>query len=92
MSLKNYIFSSINTKGGQDSDKFATIRFKSLRSMEAKNGDGVGRSMPAVKNDGTPIKPTTATALGELYIYASVYNLLNSYTVSRIENIEIDFS
>lgn len=31
MSLKNYIFSSINTKGAQDSDKFATIRLKSLR-------------------------------------------------------------
>lgn len=31
MSLKHYIFSSINTKGAQDSDKFATIRLKSLR-------------------------------------------------------------
>lgn len=28
MSLKNYIFSSINTKGLQDSDKFATLRRK----------------------------------------------------------------
>lgn len=32
MSLKNYIFSSINTKGAQDSDKFATIRLKSLKN------------------------------------------------------------
>lgn len=32
MSLKNYIFSSINTKGAQDSDKFATIRLRSLRA------------------------------------------------------------
>lgn len=31
MSLKNYIFSSINTKGAQDSDKFATIRLKSSK-------------------------------------------------------------
>lgn len=72
MSLKNYIFSSINTKGGQDSDKFATIRFKSLRSMEVKNGDGVaavGRSMPAVTNDGTTINTTTTTALGKLYLF-----------------------
>lgn len=31
MSLKNYIFSSINTKGALDSDKFATIRLKSFK-------------------------------------------------------------
>lgn len=42
MSLKNYIFSSINTKGAQDSDKFATIRLKSLKvkKMALSNDDG----------------------------------------------------
>lgn len=72
MSLKNYIFSSINTKGGQDSDKFATIRFKSLRSMEAKNGDGVsgvGRPVTAVTNDTATIN-TTITPQGNVYINA----------------------
>lgn len=66
MSLKNYIFSSINTKGGQDSDKFATIRFKSLRSMETKNGDGAAAGG---RNDGTTINTTTATPLGKLFVY-----------------------
>lgn len=49
MSLKNYIFSSINTKGGQDTEKFGTIRIKSSRrKMVTKNGDGttVGQSEP----------------------------------------------
>lgn len=32
MSLKNYIFSSVNIKGVQDSDKFATIRIRSPKS------------------------------------------------------------
>lgn len=39
MSLKNYIFSSINTKGEQDSDKFATIRLKSLKKNMATAAD-----------------------------------------------------
>lgn len=39
MSLKNYIFSSINTKGEQDSDKFATIRLKSLKKNMANAAD-----------------------------------------------------
>lgn len=65
MSLKNYIFSSINTKGGQDSDKFATIRFKSLKGMEQKNGDGgaavAPRPTPAATNDAPTINVTTTT-------------------------------
>lgn len=72
MSLKNYIFSSINTKGGQDSDKFATIRFKSLKSMDVKNGDGVeaGKwpTLPA-SNDAAIINTTTTTELGKCMAY-----------------------
>lgn len=44
MSLKNYIFSSVNTKGGQDSDKFATIRVKPKKKTNmasiTEEGDG----------------------------------------------------
>lgn len=67
MSLKNYIFSSINTKGGPDSDKIATIRLKSLRNMETKNGDGAaagGRPMQPVTNDVATVN--IATPSGKL--------------------------
>lgn len=51
MSLKNYIFSSINTKGAQDSDKFATIRLKSLRVKKMKkmieNEDSAAPAYPS---------------------------------------------
>lgn len=47
MSLKNYIFSSINTKGAQDSDKFATIRLKSLRVKKKMAVNGEDNPAPA---------------------------------------------
>lgn len=51
MSLKNYIFSSINTKGAQDSDKFATIRLKSLRAKNMAIKGEVDGPAPARTND-----------------------------------------
>lgn len=55
MSLKNYIFSSINTKGAQDSDKFATIRLKSLRGVKTM-------AITSDDNNTTPNRAETAVA------------------------------
>lgn len=67
MSLKNYIFSSINTKGAQDSGKFATIRFTSSkkREMMAKNGDNttVAEPNPPANDNATP---TNANVTGNV--------------------------
>lgn len=40
MSLKNYIFSSINTKGYQDSEKFATLRKRPKSNLTAMTKEG----------------------------------------------------
>lgn len=53
MSLKNYIFSSVNTKGGQDSDKFATIRVKPKKKNNMANIPEEGNrsaTLPAHQN------------------------------------------
>lgn len=66
MSLKNYIFSSINTKGAQDSEKFATIRLKNLQragikldKMAVKNGANNATSTEPVQS--RQQRPSTAT-------------------------------
>lgn len=51
MSLKNYIFSSVNTKGSQDSDKFATIRLKSRKA----------KKMTAINEENGAANATTAS-------------------------------
>lgn len=79
MSLKTYIFSSINTKGGPDSDKFATIRFTSLRSMETKNGDGnaaVEKPTQTVTNDVAPVNTTTSSGKINESLHTHTQNVL----------------
>lgn len=62
MSLKNYIFSSVNYKGGQDSDKFATIRVKPKKPkaiMASITEEGNGTT---VIRTPTAIAPATTTS------------------------------
>lgn len=63
MSLKNYIFSGVITKGGQDSDKFATIRVKPKKeakmAAKAKNAEDVDDA--TVIRTPTAVAPATAT-------------------------------
>lgn len=61
MSLKNYIFSSINTKGAQDSDKFATIRLKSSRVKKmAIKGELEGSAPSRTNEQQTVVEQTPA--------------------------------
>lgn len=63
MSLKNYIFSSVNTKGGQDSDKFATIRIKSHRrkKMTAINEENGATNATVASDTAAPPPPSAQT-------------------------------
>lgn len=72
MSLKNYIFSSINTKGAQDTDKFATIRFSSSKKgkmMTTNNGDNttVAELNSPMANDNAT--STNANVTGKYNVY-----------------------
>lgn len=61
MSLKNYIFSSINTKGAQDSEKFATIRLKSQKRKNMTIAENENGSATSGRTDSTATVPATVS-------------------------------
>lgn len=61
MSLKNYIFSSVNTKGGQDSDKFATIRVKPKKKTNMASITEEGDGKIVIRTAAAPPPPPPVT-------------------------------
>lgn len=65
MSLKNYIFSSINTKGCVDSDKFASIRLKpKMTSPSEESGSAAASRSQVAPADQTATVTTSNGANG----------------------------